>query len=100
MQLIKSIFLAGLFLFFGQQVFAQSDYVTIVQTGNKPDWVFISHNGTEYKKTNLKEYQKGGEYNYTAALKFVRKYEKKGYKRVTSNYSGGEVYFLMRKEKG
>ena len=83
----------------GQQVFAQNDYVAIVQRSNKPDWIFISHNGKEYKRTKLEEYQSGIEFNYTTALKHVRKYEKKGYEIVTSNHSGAEVYFLMRKEE-
>ena len=101
MQLIKTIFLAGLFFFIGQQVFAQNDYVTIAQSGTRPNFIFISNNGESYKKNKLDndEVENGKEYNYTTVLKFVRKYEKKGYKMVTSNYSENVVYFLMRKEE-
>jgi len=52
MQCIKSLFLAGLFLLIGKQVFAQSDYVTITVEHCPPEIVYISENGENYiKKT-------------------------------------------------
>ena len=85
----------------GQQVFAQSDYVTITGEHCPPEIVYISENGENYIKKNILEKTSDKHFNYNPIIKIVKDYEKKVYKLKVNTFGGStclNYFLLVRKE--